>query len=88
MALEELVVRLAETAVTDEVVRRNERLAPAASATWPKTMLQLESFNSCLLTYLSSPVCNWAICRLARLCRTNIIIEKSRVIENEFHGKF
>jgi hypothetical protein len=83
-------VRLAETAVTDEVtvVRRNERLAPAASATcqWPKTMLQ--SFKSCLLTYLSSPVCNWAIFRLARLRRTNIIIEKSRVIENEFHRKF
>ena len=33
-ALEELVVRLAEAAVTDEAVRANECLAPAALATW------------------------------------------------------
>ena len=38
-----------------------------------------------VLTYLSSPVCNWTIFRLAHLRRTNIIIEKSCVIENEFH---
>ena len=35
-ALEELVVRLADTAVTDEAVRGKECLAPAALATWPK----------------------------------------------------
>jgi hypothetical protein len=58
-ALEELVVRLAETAVTDEAVRGNERecLAPAVLETWPnKNVILL--FYSCLLTYLTSPVCN------------------------------
>ena len=38
-ALEELVVWLAEAAVTDEAVRANECLAPAALATWQKTTL-------------------------------------------------
>ena len=33
-ALEELVVRLAEAAVTDEAIQANECLAPAALATW------------------------------------------------------
>ena len=41
-----------------------------------------------MLTYLSGPVCNWAIYRLARLCRTNVVIEKSRMIENKFHSLF
>ena len=40
---------------------------------------------SCLLTYLCSPVCNWAILGFARLRRANVIIKKSCVIENEFH---
>lgn len=88
-ALEELVVRLAVTAVVDEAVRGNEWelefLAPAL-ATWPKTML--ERFNNCLLIYLSSPVCNRAIICLACLCRTNVIVKKSRVVKNEFHCWF
>ena len=61
-------------------------MAFAASATWAVINLLILGCLSCLLTYLSSPVCNWAIFRLARLRRTNVIIEKSRVIENEFHG--
>lgn len=98
MALEDLVVRLAETAaVNDEVVRSNERefLASAgaptgapALVTWKKKNNVIVAKNdSCLLTYLSNPAVNWAIFRLACLRRTNIIVEKSCVIENEFHGR-
>jgi hypothetical protein len=39
MALEEVVVRRAETAVADEAVRCNECLVPAALATWQKKKL-------------------------------------------------
>lgn len=87
-ALEEVVVRLAVTAVVDEAVWGNEwelECLDPALATWPKTVL--ERFDNCLLIwyYLSSPVCNLAIFRLACRRRTNIIVKKGCVIENEFH---